>query len=140
MRRLESTYRRDLVKAGIPYKTEEGVLDFHALRDGFATLLAREGVPLALAQKLMRHCSADLTSKVYTRLNLGDARGAVARLGRAWEPPSTWRTATVGETVGETCPPSVTKSTCAYGEEGPRATKEDKARTLEASVYTASSA
>lgn len=69
------TYRRDLDRAGAPIPTAEGQLDLGALRSGFATLLRREGVPLALAQRLMRHSTPALTSAVYTRLNLGDVRG-----------------------------------------------------------------
>ena len=42
--------------------------------------LARADIPLALAQKLMRHSTPALTANVYTRLELHDARAAVARL------------------------------------------------------------
>jgi len=66
-------FRRDLKAAGID---PEGV-DFHALRVTFATNLARSGVPLALAQRLMRHSTPALTSNIYTRLRLDDEEAAV---------------------------------------------------------------
>ena len=85
------TVRRDLKKLDIPYRTSEGKLDFHAIgRYGFATLLGRAGVPLAQAQKLMRHSTPMLTAEVYTRFNLGDAREAVESLGGGWTAPAEW--------------------------------------------------
>ncbi|MBL4849119.1 MAG: site-specific integrase, partial [Planctomycetes bacterium] len=76
-----ATLRRDLVKIGVPYVDEQGeFLDFHSLRGGFATLLARANVGLALAQKLMRHSNPALTSKVYTKFQLDDVREAVEKL------------------------------------------------------------
>lgn len=84
------TYRRDLDRAGVAFETPAGVLDFHALRGGFATSLQRAGVGLTQTQRLMRHSSPALTSKVYSKLDLGDARGAVDRLGGGWTLPESW--------------------------------------------------
>lgn len=70
--------RGDLLRAGIPYETPEGVADFHALRVTYATSLARTGVSLAQAQELMRHSDPKLTANVYTRLELRDGHAAVA--------------------------------------------------------------
>jgi integrase len=50
------------------------------LRVSYATSLARAGVPLAQAQRLMRHSDPKLTANVYTRLELSDARAAVAKI------------------------------------------------------------
>lgn len=72
--------RGDLAAAGIPYATEAGVADLHALRATFATLLARAGVPLVQAQVLMRHSDPKLTANVYTRLDGADSRDAVERI------------------------------------------------------------
>lgn len=47
--------RKDLKEAGIPAKTAAGIVDLHALRVTFGTNLARFGVPLVTAQKLLRH-------------------------------------------------------------------------------------
>jgi hypothetical protein len=46
----------------------------------FTTSLARAGVSLAMAQRLLRHSTPILTASIYTRLELHDARGAVAKL------------------------------------------------------------
>jgi integrase len=72
--------REDLKAAGVPYVTDEGVADLHALRVTYATMLARAGVSLVQAQKLMRHSDPKLTSVIYTRLRLDDAHEAVARI------------------------------------------------------------
>jgi integrase len=76
------TFRKDLEAAGLPYETQEGVMDFHALRTTFITSLARRGVPLAAAQRLARHSTPQLTSNVYTRLELQDLHREVAKLER----------------------------------------------------------
>ena len=91
------TLRKDLVAAGIEPVTSEGQVDFHALRVTYATLLARAGVPLAQAQRLMRHSTPVLTSNVYTRLGIEDGRSAVASID-------------LNGLCPELCPPSVTTS------------------------------
>jgi integrase len=72
--------KKDLAAAGIEYETAVGVVDFHALRVTFGTSLARAGVPLALAQKLLRHSTPMLTANIYTRLELHDEAAAVAKI------------------------------------------------------------
>ena len=72
--------REDLATAEVPYETAEGVADFHALRVCYATRLARAGVSLVQAQKLMRHSDPKLTANIYTRLRLDDAHEAVAKI------------------------------------------------------------
>ena len=42
--------------------------DFHGLRHTFATMLNQARVPLATAQRLMRHSDPKLTAKVYTHV------------------------------------------------------------------------
>ena len=69
--------REDLTAAEIEAETDAGVVDLHALRVTFATLLARAGVPLVQAQQLLRHSDPKLTANVYTRLELVDGRKAV---------------------------------------------------------------
>jgi integrase/recombinase XerD len=76
------TLQQDLIAAGIEFETPEGVVDFHALRVTFGTSLARASVPLALAQKLMRHSTPVLTANIYTRLELHDGAAAVAKIDR----------------------------------------------------------
>jgi len=75
-----ATLRKDLKTARIPVETPAGVIDVHALRVTYGTLLARAGVSLAQAQKLMRHSTPALTANVYTKLEMDDAREAVGRI------------------------------------------------------------
>ncbi len=73
--------RADLEAAGIPYEDAQGrAYDFHALRGQYGTNLARAGVGLAAAQKLMGHSSPDLTSAFYTHLEIEDLAREVAKL------------------------------------------------------------
>src|SRR5204863_9070090 len=55
-------------------------LRFHDLRGTTATLLARAGVPLVVAQRMLRHADPRLTANVYTRVDLADLRAGIARL------------------------------------------------------------
>lgn len=73
--------KKDLAAADVDFETPDGVADFHALRVTYATMLARAGVSLVQAQKLMRHSDPKLTANIYTRLQLDDAHAAVARMG-----------------------------------------------------------
>ncbi len=73
----------------LAYEDSDGrFLDFHALRVTFGTSLARAGVRLQMAQRLMRHSTPVLTANVYTKLELHDLRGAVARLGGTHPQPT----------------------------------------------------
>ena len=72
-----AAFRRDLRDAGIAESSPDGVVDFHSLRVTFATNLARAGVPLTMAQRLMRHSDPALTANIYTRLTFGDGQSAV---------------------------------------------------------------
>jgi len=56
-------FRKDLERAGVERATEEGIADRHSLRLAFCAALARSGVPLAVAARLMRHSSPTVTSK-----------------------------------------------------------------------------
>ncbi len=59
----------DLEAAGIPYIDTYGLQgDFHALRHTFASLLNQARVPLATAQKMMRHSDPKLTANIYTHV------------------------------------------------------------------------
>jgi integrase len=75
------TLKKDLEAAGIAYEDASGrVVDFHALRHTFGTLLSRSGVMPRAAQALMRHSSLDLTMNTYTDPRLLDLTGAVEKL------------------------------------------------------------
>lgn len=78
--------RADLKRARLPYTDAAGTVDLHALRVTYATLLARNGVSLAQAQRLMRHSDPKLTANVYTRLRIEDGHGAVAKIDAVIKP------------------------------------------------------
>jgi len=79
--------RRDRNPDFLAYEDSDGqVHDFHALRVTYGTALARAGVRLQVAQRLMRHSTPVLTANVYTRLELHDLRGAVESLGAEPKP------------------------------------------------------
>jgi integrase len=79
--RLSAILARDLKAAGIAAKDERGrVLDVYALRTTFGSMLARAGVPLTTAQRLMRHSDPKLTAVTYTDPKLLDMAGAVEAL------------------------------------------------------------
>ena len=71
----------DLKAAEVPYADAAGrYADFHSLRVTFGTNLARGGVALQLAQRLMRHSTPVLTTNDYTGLTRDDDRKAIAVL------------------------------------------------------------
>ena len=47
----------------------------------FASRLARRGVPMVKAQRLLGHSTSQLTDQVYTHLDVEDLRDAVESLG-----------------------------------------------------------
>ena len=44
-------------------------LKFHDLRRTFASVLAQNGVSIAVTQKLLEHSSSTLTNKIYTNVD-----------------------------------------------------------------------
>ncbi len=82
--------RADLEAAGILSRDEDGELitldeyglsyDFHGLRHTFATMLNKARVPLATAQRLMRHSDPKLTANIYTHVLIDDKAEALANL------------------------------------------------------------
>jgi integrase len=86
--------RKDASHAGLLHVDEHGRrLDFHSLRATAATMMARSGVPLQLARRLMRHSSPAMTARHYEKLVAEDLRvGAeqmAAELGKALAAPVT---------------------------------------------------
>src|SRR5258708_5260252 len=55
-------------------------LRFHDLRGTTATLLARAGAPLVVAQRILRHSDPRLTANIYSRVDLGDLREGLNRI------------------------------------------------------------
>ena len=54
--------------------------DFHALRHTYGTMFYQAGVPLATAQKLMRHSDPKLTANIYTHVLVETKAEALAKL------------------------------------------------------------
>ena len=78
-------FREILKLAGIPQVDERGEkVDIHSLRHSFASRLARNGVGMAQAQKLLGHSDPKLTMAIYTHLGTEDLRGAVESLPPLW--------------------------------------------------------
>ena len=61
---------------------------FHDLRHTTATLLLKDGVPLAVVQRVMRHSDPALTAEIYGHLDLEDMRRGLDRLTFEDGPPS----------------------------------------------------
>jgi len=59
------------------------VVDFHALRATFITMLVKSGASVKEAQDLARHSDPKLTMNVYTRLGVHDLAGALDRMPTA---------------------------------------------------------
>jgi integrase len=66
--RAARVIRADLKAAGIAYKTEQGVFEFHALRHEFFTDLTSSGVHPKVAQELARHSTISLTIDRYSHV------------------------------------------------------------------------
>jgi integrase len=76
-----NTFRRDLMRAKIPYLDNDGkIADFHALRYSFGTMLAKANVPIRTAMSLMRHKDPKLTLMIYVDSGQLDLDEAISRL------------------------------------------------------------
>ncbi len=69
--------QHDLQVADVPYKTDEGQADFHALRHTYLSRLGRSGASPKAMQRLARHTTVELTLGKYTHANLYDLASAV---------------------------------------------------------------
>ena len=82
MDRAERRERRD--SGFLRDRDSEGrVVDFHALRATFITMLVKSGASVKEAQELARHSDPKLTMNVYTKLGVHDLAGALDRLPTA---------------------------------------------------------
>jgi len=80
-------FAKDREAANIPEKDDAGrVVDFHALRHTFLTLLAQSGVHPRTAKALARHSTITLTMDRYTHSYLEDESAAVAKLPDVAQP------------------------------------------------------
>jgi integrase len=73
--------RRLLAAAEIERLDARGLkFDVHACRHSFASRLARAGVPITHAQKLLGHATVEMTAKVYVHLGEEQMRAAIDRI------------------------------------------------------------
>ena len=68
--------------ANIAKKIDGRAMTIHSLRHTFCTMLARAGVPLMDAQKLMGHSDPKLTAVIYCHVTAEDLRPSIAKLPR----------------------------------------------------------
>lgn len=80
-------YRRRVESDFLLVQTDDGKLDFHALRHTFGTLLATSGVHPKIAQELMRHSNINLTMEIYTHAQTSQVAAAVNNLPDFRKPP-----------------------------------------------------
>lgn len=74
----------DLRNAGIPFRTHEGKVDFHALRVAYVSGLAVElKQDIKTVQRLARHGNVDLTLRIYAKSGEAREAAAVEDLGNA---------------------------------------------------------
>jgi hypothetical protein len=72
--------RSDLKAAGVPYKTSEGVADFHSSRVTYISNIVSSGASVKTCQTLARHADPALTIGIYAKASLHDISGAVEAL------------------------------------------------------------
>lgn len=73
--------KKDLEAAGIPFETDRGRLDFHALRTAYINFLLDVGAAPKELQDLARHQTLEMTMNTYGRAHNGRKRGLVEALG-----------------------------------------------------------
>lgn len=78
--RAAGMLRLDLEAAGIPHTTDAGVIDFHALRGSFITLLIAAGHDPKTVQSLARHKQIALTMDIYARVVGANTAAALVSL------------------------------------------------------------
>jgi integrase len=79
-KKLSDMIRKDLERAGIAYRTDEGIADFHAAgRHTYITQLLRNGATVPETRELARHSDVKMTMR-YTHIGMDDRAKAVAKL------------------------------------------------------------
>lgn len=79
-RKTHRMITKDCERAKIPYKTLQGLVDFHALRHTYITNLSRVVDKPKIVQQLARHSDLKLTMEIYTHVRREDEEEAVAKL------------------------------------------------------------
>ena len=104
---LSRDFDKDLKAAGIPKRTKEGKLDFHACRTAYINLVLHSDVSAKDAQTLARHSTPDLTFNVYGRARQDRMAEVVQRIAERVlsapdSVPSVYRQAVGAETENAT--------------------------------------
>ena len=86
--RTAEMLRVDLEAAKVPYETDSGVADFHALRAAYISNLVASGASVKVCQTLARHSTPSLTIGLYAKASLHDIKGAVENLPELAPPES----------------------------------------------------
>lgn len=81
---LRRVHLAHLKLAGLPYQTEAGFADWHALRKAANTFLRKRRVSLRLRQRFLRHAAGDLATGRYDDERVGDLSAVVKELTRLW--------------------------------------------------------
>jgi integrase len=77
---------QDWESAGIEYIDDRGrYANFHCLRHTLCTMLSNAGVPLRIAQAIMRHSDPRLTAMRYTDQSLLETRSGLDKLPKVYE-------------------------------------------------------
>ena len=113
---LPEQLRKDAEYAGVPVIDELGrKLDFHALRTTLGTMLARSGVALQKARKLMRHSSAATTAKHYEKLDPEDLRSGSDLMANAF-----WNQALAAPVAANSAKPDAEQCQAMRSDDEPR--------------------
>lgn len=72
--------KADLADAGIAYRTDDGIADFHSLRAFYVSALVRAGADIKEVQHLARHAAPQTTLNHYAKVRAHDLRRAVESL------------------------------------------------------------
>jgi len=118
--KLSKILNRDLRLAGIAKRDERGrVLDVHALRHTFGTMMSKGGIAPRTAQAAMRHSKLELTMGVYTDPKLLDVHGALAVLPQLpLAGPAGLASVLMTGTDPRTVAPTVAPTLCNQGQTG----------------------
>ena len=66
--------KKDLEAAGIPFATEDGRLDFHALRTAYINFLLDLGAGIKTTQELARHATVETTLNFFGKAKREESR------------------------------------------------------------------
>jgi integrase len=85
---IHETLDRDLKRAGIPKRTQEGKFTFHCLRVGYTTLNVENGANPKEFQEMARHKTSRLTLEVYARARQHRLRELADQVGEQMLAPT----------------------------------------------------